>query len=670
MLPLMLPAQATQTTQTTPATPATQGNRGTQAAEAPPPISTGPVDSSLRAQYIRSHYTKFEYRIPMRDGKHLFTSVYVPNDASEKKRYPILFWRTPYAVSPYGVARYKSTLSASAGYEKEGFIFVFQDVRGTHMSEGEFVNMRPMRKDKLKGIDESTDAWDSIDWMVKNLPHNNGKVGQLGISYPGFYTSAAAIDSHPALKAVSPQAPIADWFRGDDMHRNGAFNLQMSFGFFSEFGKPRTVPAEPEDPPPFAYGTPDAYQFYLDLGPLSNANTRYLKDNVPFWKEITEHPNYDAFWQERNILPHLKNIKAAVLTVGGWYDTEDLYGPLQTYAAIEKQNPGIQNTLVIGPWTHGGWSRGTGERVGDADFGFKTSEGFIALEFAFFKHHLKDAGKDATKDTTKGAANSKLPEAWMFETGANRWRSFDAWPPREAKSKALYLQAGGQLAFQAPATQGHDEYLSDPAKPVPYTTEISTRWSRNYMAADQRFAAQRPDVLVYQTEVLDRDITLAGPLEAELFVSTTGSDADFIVKLIDVNPSEIKPDTSERSIPMTNRERQDEIKRGGQQTLVRGEPVRARFRDSLSEPKALVPNQPTKIQFAINDVLHTFKRGHRIMIQIQSSWFPFIDRNPQTFMPSIYEARAEDFVKATHKVYREPGQASRLQVRVLPGLDE
>ncbi|MCU6434244.1 CocE/NonD family hydrolase [Undibacterium sp. Jales W-56] len=604
----------------------------------------------LRSDYIRKNYSKFEYRIPMRDGKRLFTAVYIPNDASAGKRYPMLMQRTPYSVGPYGSAQYKHLLGATADYEKDGFIFVFQDVRGTHMSEGDYVNMRPQIEKKSKtDFDESTDTYDTIDWLIRNVPHNNGKLGQWGISYPGFYTSTGAIDSHPALKAVSPQAPIADWFRGDDMHRNGAFNLQMAFGFFSGFAKPRPMPTDIDTDKAFHYGTPDGYQFFIDLGALSNANPRYFKNAIPYWNEIAQHPNYDSYWQSRNLLPHLKNIKAAVLTVGGWYDTEDLYGPLQTYKAIEKQNPGISNTLVIGPWTHGGWTRSDGDKVGDTNFGFKTALSYQPVEFAFFKHHLK------------GGAKPDLPQAWMFETGANRWRSFDAWPPRNVAPKSLYFHADGKLDFSAPDdttdTAAFDEYLSDPAKPVPYTTEISTRWSNQYVAADQRFASRRPDVVTYQTDVLERDVTLAGPLTANLFVSTTGSDADFVVKLIDVNPAEMKAADGE-------------VNRGAQQTLVRGEPFRARFRESFSVPKPLVPNEVSKVNFNINDVLHTFQRGHRIMVQVQSSWFPFIDRNPQSFVPNIFEAKDSDFIKATHRIYHVKAQASALQVQVLPAIDE
>ncbi|MBC3933343.1 CocE/NonD family hydrolase [Undibacterium curvum] len=599
-----------------------------------------------RADYIREHYTKFEYRIPMRDGKRLFTAVYVPNDADRKKTYPVLMVRTPYSIAPYGADQYKGMLGPTAEYEKEGYIFAFQDVRGTYMSEGEFINMRP-HIDVKRGsndVDESSDTYDTIDWLIKHLPQQNGKFGQWGISYPGFYTSAGAIDSHPALKAISPQAPIADWFRGDDMHRNGALNLSMAFTFFHSFGVPRPEPTEKRGWREFNYGTPDAYEFFLKLGPLANVNAQYFKGGIPFWNDIIAHPDYDQFWQSRNLLPHLKNIKAAVLTVGGWYDTEDLYGPLQTYKAIEKLNPGIQNTLVIGPWIHGGWTRSNGDQVGDAHFGYKTVNNYQPVELAFFRHHLK------------GAEQPRLPEAWMFETGANRWRGFDSWPPQQVKDQALYFHADGKLRFNAPNEQqpAFDEYLSDPAKPVPYTTEIMNGWSKNYVAADQRFASSRPDVLSWETDVLEQDVTLAGPLEADLFVSVTGSDADFVVKLIDVAP----PDLKEQG-----------IQRGHQQTLVRGEPFRARYRQSFSQPLAMVPGQITPVRFSINDVLHTFKRGHKIMVQVQSSWFPFIDRNPQSFVPNIYEAKASDFIKANHRVYRSAGQASALRVKVLPATD-
>ncbi len=609
------------------------------------------VDPGLeRAQSIRSQYSKFEYRIPMRDGVKLFTSVYIPVDASAAKTYPILMVRTPYSVAPYGLDRYKTRLGPTAEYEKEGFIFVFQDVRGKHMSEGSFVNMRPHRTDKRSkaDIDESTDTYDSIAWLLKNLTFTNGKVGQWGISYPGFYTSAGAIDSHPALKAVSPQAPIADWWRGDDMHRNGAFNLQLAFGFFNDFGRVRTELYDEEEPSKFDYGTPDAYQFFLNLGPLSQVNSQYFKDKIPFWNEVAAHPNYDKFWQDRNLLPHLKGIKAAVMTVGGWYDTEDLYGPLQTYKAIEKQNPGIRNSLVMGPWVHGGWQRTSGEKVGDSEFGFKTSETYQKMELAFFKHHLK------------GGPDPRLPEAMVFETGANRWRNFESWPPKGVEKQTYYLREGQKLEPKRDdrSETQFDEYVSDPARPVPYTTEVSNRWSSAYMGADQRFASQRPDVLVYQTEELKSDLTVAGSMELDLWFSTSGSDADVVVKLIDVWPGKVRgwqadPDKPEKKNP------------GGQQLLIRGEPFRARFREGWEQPKPMVPGEPTRIRFTVNDVMHTFQRGHRIMIQVQSSWFPFIDRNPQTFVTNIFEAKDSDFVRAMHRIHRDARHASSVSLPVL-----
>jgi uncharacterized protein len=611
-------------------------------------------DDLANATFVRSRFAKFEYRIPMRDGVRLFTSVYVPVDASPARRYPFLMMRTPYSVAPYGSDRYPPVLMSPA-LAKEGFIFVFQDVRGRSMSEGEFVNMRPQldAKKAKTDIDESSDTFDTIDWLVKRIPDNNGKVGLKGISYPGFYASAGAIDSHPALKAVSPQAPIADWWRGDDVHRHGAFNVQLAFAFFSRFGVARPRPTPNEDLKPFPFGTPDAYDFYLR--PLAELEAQHLKGEIAFWKELAEHPDYDAFWQARNLLPHLRNIKAAMLVVGGWYDTEDLYGPLATYRAIEAQNQGISNSLVMGPWRHGGWARGDSSKHGDADFGFVTADAFQAVELRFFVQHLK------------GGPSANLAEAMVFEAGADRWRSFPSWPPPGTRERRLYLQERGALAFDKtpaasdPAT-AFDEYLSDPARPVPYTQNPEQGWSATYTAEDQRFASRRPDVLVYQTEPLEHDVTLAGPLAAELFVSTTGTDADWVVKLIDVSPG-VMPGWSDAD------ERTGKPNLGAQQILVRGEPMRGRYRDGGATPRPFTPGEVTPVKFDINDVFYTFQRGHRIMIQVQSSWFPFIDRNPQTFVP-IFQAKAEDFVKATHRIYRAPATPSALVVRVLPSADE
>jgi uncharacterized protein len=608
------------------------------------------VVTEARTAYLRDHFTKYEYRIPMRDGVKLFTAVYVPNDASPARRYPFLLLRTPYSVAPYGVARYPTGLGPFESYEHEGFIFVFQDVRGAYMSEGQFSNMRPQKLEHrgASDTDESTDCYDTIAWLLSHVENNNGRAGMWGISYPGFYAAAGAINSHPALKAVSPQAPIADWFLGDDMHRHGAFALEMAFDFFAKFGLPRPKPSDDEDWEPLDHGTPDTYGYYLNLGPLAAARSRF-SDKVAFWEEIVAHPNYDEFWQSRNLLPHLRGIRAAILTVGGWYDSEDLYGPLNIAAAIKKQNPGVKHTLLIGPWFHGAWSRTDGAGLGDADFGMRSSELYAEKELGFFLHHLK------------GGKNPELPAALVFETGANRWRAFSAWPPQNAQPRSIYFQSGSRLSFTqagSGADGGFDEYLSDPNKPVPCSSDGISGCIRRWAAEDQRFATSRPDVLTYVTEPLENDLTLAGPIDADLWISTTGSDADFVVKVIDVNPDRM---------PGPKRKSDDKgPDRGALQILVRGEPMRARFRDSYSKPQPLVPNQVTRVRFTINDVFHTFARKHRLMVQVQSSWFPFIDRNPQTFVPSIYQARPTDFIKAMHRLHRVAPYASNLVVRVLP----
>ena len=616
------------------------------------PSSGEEAVSPERVAYIRSHYAKTEHRIPMRDGTHLFTAVYAPNDAG--KKHAILLMRTPYSVGPYGADRYKDRLGPSEAFERAGFVFVFQDVRGRFLSDGGFVDMRPHVPEKRdRMVDESSDTHDTIAWLLEHIPGHNGRVGQWGISYPGFYTSAGAIDSHPALRAISPQAPIADWF-WDDMHRNGAFVLPLAFNFFSTFGVPRDGPTT-RWAPRFDHRTPDGYQFFLELGPLANANARYFHGEIPFWNEMAAHPNYDAFWQARNILPHLKNIRASVLVVGGWFDTEDLYGPLKTYEAIEKANPKIENALVMGPWFHGQWARDTGERLGAAEFGFPTSEDFQArMLLPFFLHHLAD-GPDPL-----------LAEANVFETGANRWRRFDAWPPEDREVRSLYLAARGRLD-SSPAKEpdeAFDEYVSDPAKPVPYTMEITTDWAKNYMTEDQRFAAWRPDVLVYQGEPLAEDLTLAGPIVADLWVSTSGADADWVVKLVDVYPGELPGLTD----PDGEKEKEEaKAYPGGRQMLVRAEVMRGRFRESFERPKPFVPGEPTRVTFELRDVLHTFRRGHRLMVQIQSTWFPFIDRNPQSWVPNIFEAQEADFVKATQRVYRSKSHASVVRIGVLTG---
>lgn len=600
-------------------------------------------DDPERAAFIRANYTKFEHRIPMRDGVRLHTAVYVPNDSSET--YPILLFRTPYSVAPYGADRYKDEFGPIEAFERDGYIFVFQDVRGRFMSDGEFVNMRPHDADKSgpDEIDESTDTYDTIEWLLANLDNHNGRVGQWGVSYPGFYTSAGMIDSHPALVAASPQAPIADWYF-DDMHHHGAFSLALGFGFLSSFGRARDGLVT-EWPERFDYGTPDGYQFFLDLGPLGNVNRDHFHGEIAFWNKIVEHPDYDEFWRSRNILPHLDGITCAVMVVGGWFDAEDLYGPLQTYRAVESANPGISNVLVMGPWRHGGWVWTDGESLGAADFGFGTAATFQERALLpFFRHHLKGQGE------------LDLPEAWVFETGANRWREFSGWPPDDLQREHLYLQSGGTLGLAPPtARDGFDEFLSNPDKPVPYTPEIVTGWHAAYMAEDQRFAARRPDVLVYRSAPLEADLTIAGPLSAELWVSTTGGDADWVVKLIDEYPGRLPGFDPEAGTTDS----------GGTQQMVRSEALRGRYRSSYSEPEPFTAGEVTRVSVELQDVLHTFKRGHRIMIQVQSSLFPLLDRNPQSWVDNIFAAEEDDFVTATHRVYRSSGQPSRIAVGVL-----
>ncbi len=613
--------------------------------------STGAIKTDAQhrraanAAYVRKHYVKREYNIPMRDGVKLFTAVYTPKDRS--KTYPMIMFRTPYSCRPYGEDEYRNTLGSGMHFTKEGFIFVYQDVRGRFLSEGTFKNMTPHidNKESQSQVDESSDAYDSIEWLLNHVERHNGRVGMWGISYPGFYAASSMIDAHPALKAVSPQAPIADWWF-DDFHHHGAFFLPHAFNFMATFGQARPEPTT-EWGERFKHGTPDGYQFFMDLGPLGNANERYFHDEIAMWNNHVEHHNRDAFWQRRDILPHLNNVAPAVMTVGGWFDAEDLYGTFKIYHSVEARNPDVVNTLVIGPWAHGGWARGKGDHLGHAYFGSNASEFYQEhIELPFFKQFLKD----------EGTAN--LPEAYVFETGANRWRTFDHWPPVELESKSLFLHGGGGLDFDPPSNDqpAYDEYVSDPANPVPFTEAVAIGMTRAYMTDDQRFAGRRPDVLVYQTEVLDEDTTLAGPIVADLWVSTSGSDSDWVVKLIDVLP----PDAEDYDdIPKR-------MHMGNYQMMVRSEVIRGRFRDSNVHPKPFTPNEPTNINLELLDVLHTFRKGHRIMVQIQSTWFPLVDRNPQTFVDNIFLANEEDFVKATQRIYSSPEHATQLRVGVLP----
>jgi putative CocE/NonD family hydrolase len=589
-------------------------------------------------KFLEENYVKREYRIEMRDGVKLFTSVFSPKDTSLK--YPIIMWRTPYSVGPYGKDKFPVFRRYTwQHFIEEKYIIVFQDVRGRFMSEGDFVNMTPYIKEKKNkmDIDETTDTYDTVDWLIKNIPDNNGNVGLWGISYPGFYAAMAGIDAHPAIKAISPQAPIANWFANDDWHHNGTFALGGGFPFMAVFGIQRDGLVQ-EWPKDFDFGTEDGYSFYLNLGPLPNVNKKYFKHEIPFWDSLMMHGTYDYFWKARNSLPHFNNIKPAVLVVGGWFDAENLYGALHTYSSIEEKNPDSKNMLVMGPWIHGGWVRTDGSSLGNINFGSKTGEFYVKnIELPFFNYYLKGTGE------------LDLPEAYVFETGSNKWQKYDSWPPPNTQNVSLYLNNNHALSFEAPQSTGSfDEYISDPAKPVPFTKEITTEVPKPYMIEDQRFAARRPDVLVYETETLDDNITFAGNVIADLFVSTSGTDADWVVKLIDVFPT-----VSASS---------DGVVYSEYEMLVRGNILRGKFRESLETPIPFKPGEVTNIKFDLIDINHTFKKGHKVMVQIQSSWFPLFDRNPQKFV-DIYNANESDFQKATQRVYLSKEYPSRIILR-------
>ncbi|MBI4622280.1 MAG: CocE/NonD family hydrolase [Verrucomicrobia bacterium] len=604
---------------------------------------------------VKEHYTKYEHRIPMRDGARLYTAVYVPKDAATP--HPFLMVRTPYSVSPYGADEYPGRVGPGENFLKAGYIFVVQDVRGRHLSESTFIEATPHRPDKRTkaDVDESTDTYDTVEWLLKHVPNHNGRVGIWGVSYPGFYTAAGIIDTHPAIKAASPQAPVTDFYLNDDWYHGGAFMLAHNFGFLIRF-KPHPAPTRPpKTPVPFDYGTQDGYEFFLQMGPLANA-ARHFEGKSEYWDAHLAHPTYDEYWKSRAIWRHLKNIRCAVLTVGGWFDAEDLMGPLLTHRTIGQNNPGIYNGLVMGPWVHGGWSGNDGRRLGSVDFAANTAEFYREkILFPFFEQHLKDK------------SDAKLPVAYVFETGTNVWRQYSAWPAPGARPRTLYFHGQGGLAFDAPdaATGASDSYVSDPARPVPFIGYTALGMPQEYMVADQRFAARRPDVLVYATAPLEEDVTLAGPVSPRLFVATTGTDSDWVVKLIDVYP----PDRSNPPAPRTERPLKDVpppgIELAGYQQLVRGEPLRGKFRKSFEQPVAMVPGQVEAVNFTMPDVNHTFRRGHRIMIQVQSSWFPLFDRNPQTFV-NIPTAKAGDFRAATQHVHRSKTQPSGVEVHVLP----
>jgi uncharacterized protein len=584
-------------------------------------------------------YHRTRLLIPMRDGVRLETFVLAPTDTA--RTYPILLARTPYDPS----SKWSDPEPEFAG---AGYIFVTQSVRGRYGSEGRFIQMTPYKHNKRShtDVDASSDTFDTIDWLIKNIPRNNGRVGLRGISYGGFYATAGMIDAHPALKAVSPQAPQADWFAGDDVHHNGAFLLASAFSWLASCDRRNDGSRSCARYTPPAT---DGYKFFLAMGPLGNADVEYLHWQSPEWEVMMSHGTYDTLWQERNILPHLRDVRPAVLVVSGWYDANNLYGALHVFDSVRRNNPHTPDTLVLGPWTHGQWARDKGESVGALHFGSATSTDFIKnIELPFFEAYLK------------GDAGPNLPVARVFDTGRDTWTSFDAWPPKTSNTKSLYLHAQRSLGFE-PASRGgaaYDEYVSDPQHPVPFVPDRGFDMDEDYMAQDQRFAANRPDVLTYQSAPLTEDVTVIGPIQPRLVVSSSGTDSDWVVKLIDVHPENAGAPPSSGATSVSS-------DMSAFQELVRGDVMRAKFRKSLSEPTPMQPAEPTSIDFTMLDVYHTFKKGHRIMVQVQSTWFPLVDRNPQQF-EDIYAAKAEDFHKATQRVFHSPDHASHIDLRVLP----
>ena len=630
--------------------------------------------------WFRANYYKIEREIPMRDGKKLFTALYIPKDTSVA--HPILFNRTPYSCYPYGEDKINARLYDSywINYLKQGYIIAIQDVRGRWMSEGDFVDVRPFNPTKKgKEIDEASDSYDAIEWMINNIPKNNKRVGVFGISYPGFYSTMAALSNHPALKAVSPQAPVTEWFLGDDFHHNGAFALMDGFNFYSGFGKPRPNPTTIGSDG-YDFKSEDNYNAFLKVGALKNF-TKLMGDSIAFWKDMMAHPNYDSWWKVRNIRNFVTNVKPAILTVGGTFDAEDCYGAWNLYKAIEQKNSSIDNKLVMGPWFHGGWARGNGSYLGNVRFGSNTSAYYQQnIEIPFFNFYLKLQG------TTR-----EIAEATIFFSGENEWRKFEQWPPNNTTSKNLLLKENGKLIIQSgmedlqskikqveknikdainkvkgkdvttnnESKESFSEYISDPAKPIPYTEDVHFDRTREYMSDDQRFASRRPDVLTFSSDVLIDDLTLSGPLVADLMVSISSTDADFVVKLIDVFPDDFKYNEKE-----AGKGNGQQYAMGGYQMLVRGEIMRGKFRNSFEKPEAFVPNQITNVKYTLPDVAHTFKKGHKLMIQIQSSWFPLFDRNPQNFT-DIYNCTDADFQKSTIRIYHDAANQSRIILPVL-----
>jgi uncharacterized protein len=595
--------------------------------------------------FVRDNYKKVDTNLVMRDGARLYTVIYIPTDASQK--YPFLMERTPYSAGPYGAGNFPHRIGPNIALMKEKYIFVYQDVRGRYMSEGVNLEVTPYiaSKSANKDVDESSDTYDTVDWLVKNIQNNNGRVGLCGISYPGFYATASLPGAHPAIRAVSPQAPVTDEFVGDDVNHNGAFFLLDNFDFMNYFGKERSGPVQDYGSAVFALQRPDVYHFFLQLGPLKNTQSaQYFNHRSYIWNEYLDHDTYDDYWKKRNIRPYLTNIRVPVLVVGGWFDAEDLFGALHTFAALKKQSPANHNYLVMGPWTHGGWAANVWTHFGPDHYSTNINKFYRdSLETKFFNYYLKDKG------------NFNDSEATIFETGSNTWKHFNQWPPLNSKNETYYFGTNQTLSTQNKAIgKLYGEYVSDPANPVPYTNGTFGRRNNEYMIEDQRFTASRKDVMVYETVTLAKDLTVAGTITADLFVSTSSTDADFVVKVIDVWPGDdSKTAASAATSPM-----------GGYQRMVRAEIMRGKFRNSYEKPEPFIPGIVSEVKMNLNDICHTFKAGHRLMVQVQSSWFPLADRNPQKFM-RIPDANEGDFQKATIRLYEGGTNASRIILPVL-----
>ena len=614
-------------------------------------ISTNLVSQPIDESWVKQNYTKKEYQVEMRDGVKLFTAVYAPKNTTEK--HPFLMVRTPYSCAPYGEDKIQSRIYDThwKEYLKEGYIFVFQDVRGRWMSEGEFVDVRPFNPNKKNktDIDEASDTYDVAEWLVKNIANNNGNIGVFGISYPGFYSTMAALSGHPAIKAVSPQAPVTDWFMGDDFHHNGVFMLNDAYSFYSGFGQPRPKPTK-VGPNEVNYYTKDNYKFYLETGAIKNF-TKLMGDSIKFWTDLMNHPNLDAWWKERDARVGCKNIKPAMLIVGGLFDAEDCYGAWRLYDAIKKQSKETNTRIVMGPWYHGGWLKSDGRFLGNVRFESATSSYYQQnIEIPFFNYYLKQKG--SVKD---------ISGASIFFSGENSWKTFAQWPPLNTINTEFYFVKNGGLSKipKSDPTNILTQYTSDPNKPVPYSEDVQSHRIREYMNDDQRFASRRPDVITFKTDVLDDDLTIAGTVTAKLKVAITTTDADFVVKIIDVFPNGFSYDTLIYGVGNGKNYLMD-----GYEMLVRGEIMRGKYRNSFEKPEAFEPNKITSVSFDLPDIAHTFKKGHRLMVQIQSSWFPLADRNPQQFI-DIYHCDDSQFMKSDIKLYHDAENPSSISLPVI-----